>query len=87
MLDLVAAVKNSPSPHAAGGMLAARVFAWAGEPATAMDLLERLAIDEPGLPPAHIAREPKYSVPLRDNARFRTLAARLEAQMAATKLE
>jgi hypothetical protein len=65
------------------------VFAWAGEPAAAMDLLERLAVDEPGLPPAYIARAPIYSVPLRDDARFRALAERLEAQMAvwATKLE
>jgi eukaryotic-like serine/threonine-protein kinase len=87
MLDLIAAVENNASLHAAGAMLAARVFAWADEPAAAMDLLERLAIEEPGLPPAHIARVPTYSVPLRDDARFRALAERLEAQMAATKLE
>jgi hypothetical protein len=58
------------------------VFAWAGEPAAAMDLLERLAVDESGLAPAAIVRQPIYSVPLRDDPRFRALAERLEAQMA-----
>jgi len=87
MLDLIAAIENNAGLHAAGAALAARVFAWAGEPAAAMDLLERLATEEPGLAPADIAREPKFSVPLRDDARFRALAERLEAQMAATRLE
>jgi len=87
MLDLIAAVENSPWLHAIGRTRAARVFAWAGEPAAAMDLLEQLAVAEPGLSPAGIARDPRYSMPLRDDARFRALAARLEAQMAATKLE
>jgi eukaryotic-like serine/threonine-protein kinase len=94
MLNLIAPVENNPSLHAAGAILAAQVFAWAGEPAAAMDLLERLAVEEPGLPPAAIVRQPIYSVPLRDDARFRALAERLEvqmtafeAQMAATQLQ
>ena len=50
-----------------------------------MDLLERLAVDVPGLAPASIARAPIYSEPLRDDARFRALAERLEADMAANR--
>jgi len=87
MLDLIAPVENNPGLRVAGAILAARVFAWAAESAAAMELLERLATEEPGLPPAMIVREPTYAVPLRDDARFRALAERLEAQMAATKLE
>ena len=39
------------------------------------------------LPPATIARDPLYTVPLAGNARYKALQAKLEAQMAATKLE
>jgi hypothetical protein len=46
-----------------------------------------LAVEEPGLPPAEIVRQPIYSVPLRDDTRFRALAERLEERMAATKLD
>jgi len=81
MRDLIAPVENNPSLHAAGAILAAKVFVWSGEPAAAMDLLEQLAIEEPGMPPGYIARAPIYSVPLRDDARFRALVERLEAQM------
>lgn len=66
--------------------LAARSLAWAGEHDAAVELLERLATDEPGLPPALIARQPWYTVPLRDHPRFRALLARLDPQMAATVL-
>jgi hypothetical protein len=81
MRDLIAPVENNPSLHAAGAILAAKVFVWSGEPAAAMDLLEQLAIEEPGMPPGYIARAPIYSVPLRDDARFRALVERLEGQM------
>jgi hypothetical protein len=53
----------------------------------AVGLLERLAVAVPRLPPAAIARQPYSTVPLRDHPGFRALAARLEAQMAAAKLE
>jgi len=39
------------------------------------------------LGPATIARDPLYTVPLAGNARYKVLQAKLEAQMAATKLE
>jgi TolB-like protein len=66
---------------------AAAVFAWAGAPDEAMDLLEQLATVEAGLGPAEITRDPLYAVPLADNARYKALSKKLEAQMAATKLE
>ncbi len=69
-----------------GEMLAGRVLAWGGEEDAAVDLLTRLATDVPGLPPADIARQPYYTMPLRGNARFAALVQRLEAEMAATDL-
>jgi TolB-like protein len=66
---------------------AACVFAWADAPDEAMDLLEQLATVDAGLGPAEITRDPLYAVPLADNARFKALSKKLEAQMAATKLE
>ncbi len=67
--------------------MAAEIFAWSGRPDDAMQLLEELATSIPGLPPAQIADQPLYAVPLADNARYQALKAKLEAQMAATKLE
>ncbi len=87
MLALTEAAQDDVNVRSAGRVLAARIFAWAGEQDAAVDLLERLAVDEPGLPPALIARQPWYTVPLRDHARFRALTMRLEAQMAALTLE
>jgi hypothetical protein len=83
---LIAAGENR-SVRAAGAALASRVFAWAGEPAAAMDLLERLANEEPRPPPAYIARDPIYSERLSDDARFRALVERLEARMAGFKAQ
>jgi TolB-like protein len=87
VLTLAAQKPEQPGWQAAARLLAARVFAWAGEGDAAVELLERLAVDEPGLPPASIARQPLYSVPLRDHPGFRALGSRLDAQMAATALE
>jgi tetratricopeptide (TPR) repeat protein len=88
MLDLTeAAQQDDPVLRNAARVLAARSFAWAGEHDAAVEMLERLAFDEPGLPPAFIARQPLYTVPLRNHARFLTLVARLDAQMAATNLD
>jgi len=39
------------------------------------------------LPPALIASDPIYTVPLAGTARYKALRAKLEAHMAATKLE
>jgi tetratricopeptide (TPR) repeat protein len=63
-------------------MLAARIYAWAGAPDKAVDLLEELADRAPSLGPAEIARDPFFAKPLSANVRFQTLAARLEAQIA-----
>ncbi|HTT02032.1 MAG TPA: hypothetical protein VMG11_08060, partial [Steroidobacteraceae bacterium] len=68
--------------------VAAAVYAWAGAEDESTAVLERLST-EPfmTLPPVMIARDPLYTVPLAGNARYRALQAKLEAQMAATKLE
>jgi hypothetical protein len=44
-------------------------------------------VNQTALSPAVIARDPLYTVPLAGNARYKALQAKLEAQMAATKLE
>ncbi len=66
---------------------AAAILAWSGAQDEAADLLEQLSTGNGGLAPAYITRDPRYSVPLADNARYKALVKRLEAQMAATKLE
>jgi hypothetical protein len=78
--------KADASGRRAAEWLGARVLAWAGKQDAAVDLLTRLATDVPGLPPADIARQPYYTTPLGDNARFAALAQKLEAEMAATDL-
>jgi TolB-like protein len=70
--------------------LAASVYAWSGAADDAASLLEKLSTQIPmvlELGPATIARDPLYTVPLANNARYKALQARLEAQMAATKFE
>jgi TolB-like protein len=69
---------------------AASVYAWSGPTDDAASLLEKLSVQTPmtlELAPATIARDPLYTVPLAGNARYQALRAKLEAQMAATKLE
>jgi hypothetical protein len=65
---------------------AARIYAWTGAYAEAMDLLEQLAVVDAGLMPAEITRDPTFTVPLAEHPRYRALAERLEAQMAASTL-
>jgi TolB-like protein len=84
MLEL--ATKGDSARTGAAELLGARAFAWTGKQDAAVDLLTRLATDVPGLSPADIARQPLYTTPLRDNARFAALLQRLEAEMAATDL-
>jgi hypothetical protein len=62
-------------------------LAWAGEQDEAMTALESLSTSIPGLMPALIARDPIYAATLGTNPRYTALVAKLEAQMAATKLE
>jgi TolB-like protein/DNA-binding winged helix-turn-helix (wHTH) protein len=50
---------------------AARILAWAGEGNQAMDLLDALVTQTPGIGPAEIYRDPLYAIPLGTNARFR----------------
>jgi tetratricopeptide (TPR) repeat protein len=86
------ALAAAPYPHgpAEPGVVEAQtvwILAWAGAQDEAMNTLERLATTAPGLPPASIAQAPIYTVPLAANTRFQALKAKLETQMAATKLE
>ena len=66
----------------------ARVYAWAGAEDDATALLEQLSVQIPmRLSPAEMARDPLYVSRLAANARYRALRAKLEEQMATTKLE
>ncbi len=66
----------------------AAVYAWAGAMDEATTLLEQLSTDIPqSVSWVEIARDPLYGVPLAGNARYQALQTRLEALMAATKLE
>jgi TolB-like protein/DNA-binding winged helix-turn-helix (wHTH) protein len=70
----------------AAGSIGARVYAWSGAYEQADALLEELATATPGMPPAEITRDPLYSIPLKDDARFQALSVRLEGQMRALNL-
>jgi TolB-like protein/DNA-binding winged helix-turn-helix (wHTH) protein len=65
--------------------LAARVLAWAHAHDEAISLLERLSVEYPCLGPALIVRDPLFAGPLAGNARWKALAQRLEAQIAANQ--
>jgi TolB-like protein len=65
----------------------ARILAWAGAQDDAVALLDNLSTVQNGLPPALVTRQPLFDVPLAANPRWQALKARLEAQMAATRLE
>ncbi|HEY6458457.1 MAG TPA: hypothetical protein VIY90_24520, partial [Steroidobacteraceae bacterium] len=67
-------------------MMSARIDAWAGAPTQADDLLQQLAVANPGLPPAMITRDPLFAVPLAHDAQYRALSRSLEAQMTALNL-
>jgi hypothetical protein len=91
-----AAARRAASTPADGGAIQAReqlraqiaqVLAWAGAADEATAILEDLSVAIPGLAPGQIARDPIYTVPLAGNARYKALQAKLEAQMATTKLE
>jgi TolB-like protein/DNA-binding winged helix-turn-helix (wHTH) protein len=64
-------------------MTAARVYAWSGAEGRAVELLELLTSESPGIGPAQVTRDPLFSVPLAGNARFVALKHRLEAEIAA----
>jgi TolB-like protein len=67
--------------------LVARIYAWAGGEDEAATLLGQLATELPRvLPPAEVVQDPLYAL-LGGNPRYRALKTKLEAQMAATKLE
>jgi len=61
---------------------AARIFAWSGAEEEAVDLLDSLSTNYPGLGPAEITRDPLYSIPLAKNHRYKILEKRLESEIA-----
>ena len=64
----------------------AYVYARTGEPEQAVDLILELAEATPGLAPVLIARDPALTQPLAGNERYRQLVARVEDEMAHSKL-
>src|SRR5262249_2278414 len=60
----------------------ALISAWAGNDAPAGALLEQLSTEFPSIGPAVITRDPLYSIPLARSAQYKTLEARLEAEIA-----
>jgi hypothetical protein len=70
--------------------LAAAVYAWSGAADQSVSLLEQLSTRRPAVVlfgPATITRDPLYTVPLAGDKHYQALSAKLEAQMAATRLE
>jgi TolB-like protein/DNA-binding winged helix-turn-helix (wHTH) protein len=65
---------------------AAAAYAWSGAENDAVAVLEACSSATPGPGPGLITRDPLFSVPLANNARYRALADRLEAQMRSTEL-
>lgn len=62
--------------------MSARVLAWCGEHDAAIDLLEKLAREYPGIGPAAIVRDPLFRRPLSGHSRWKTLEQALDAQIA-----
>lgn len=64
-------------------MTAAKIYAWSGAGDRAVALLDQLTNATPGIGPAQVTRDPLFSVPLANNARYLALKDRLEAEIAA----
>lgn len=67
--------------------LGAQVLAWAGDANAAVAILERVSLETPGIAPAIAVRDPLFSAPLANNARYKVLREKLEKRMEATTLE
>lgn len=65
----------------------AAVYAWSGARDEAVALLERGTTELPRIGPAEVIRDPLYTMPLADHARFSELASRLEAEIRNTSLD
>jgi TolB-like protein len=72
---------------ATASAMLAPVLAWSGAQDEAAAMLDELSTSVPGMSPAAIARDALIATTLSGNARYKALQAKLEAQMAATKLE
>jgi TolB-like protein/DNA-binding winged helix-turn-helix (wHTH) protein len=79
-IELAAAIPYHASSLYAK-MLAARVYAWAGEEDEAVDLLEQLSTGSMTIGPAMVTRDPLYVIPLANNARYQALSEKLEAEI------
>jgi tetratricopeptide (TPR) repeat protein len=69
------------------GESVAAVYAWNGAHDQAVALLGNLATEISGPGPGEITRDPIYTMPLADDAGFKALVSKLEAQMRALKIE
>jgi tetratricopeptide (TPR) repeat protein len=76
---------NHPGIQRSSRSLAARTLAWADAGDEAVALLEQLSTQYPMMGPADVTRDPLYSIPLAQNARYKALEARLEAEIAANE--
>jgi TolB-like protein len=65
----------------------ARICAWGRREDAAVGMLEELVSGSFSVPPGGLVADPRCTVPLANNARYRQLVSRLEAQMRATELE
>ena len=63
-----------------------RGWSIAGTADDAVALLEALTTAKPGFGPAMIVRDPLYTMPLADNAGYRALTSRVEAELRRTNL-
>lgn len=63
------------------------VLSWSDRKEEAVRRLDELSTSVPGLWPGEIVADPKFSVPLQQQAGYRTLTARLTAQMQALALK
>jgi TolB-like protein/DNA-binding winged helix-turn-helix (wHTH) protein len=77
----MAAADPRPSHSLYAKIIAARIYAWAGEEEEAVDLLEQLSSGFFTIGPAFITRDPLYAIPLVNNERYKELSKRLEAEI------
>ncbi len=63
------------------------MLAWAGARDQAVQRLDNLSTVQGGLLPAEVIRDPLFDVPLASHPSWQALKTRIEAQMAATRLD
>ncbi|MFZ5615942.1 MAG: TIR domain-containing protein [Pseudomonadota bacterium] len=72
---------------AAARHFAAQIFAFTGAEDEAVSLLEEAYANTPGVAPLYVVGDPAFADLLASNARYRALAERVRAEMAATQID